>query len=215
MSVNSKMTAIANATRALDGSTAALTLDGIASKLGVEKSNVDAALAAIAEKGVSVPTGSTSDALAALIASIEAGGGGVKMSTGTYTPAADEHLGTPFTAFEHNSGFIPNVFVMFPTKKPKAQYDYAGCMAVVDVVKQINLVGRGVAIGAERGTSSLYTDGWSTNTISTGSNANFEEEAWNESQVALPKGDYSEPGYLRAGVSYIWYAFSFEGAIIV
>lgn len=89
MSVNSKMTAIANATRALDGSTAALTLDGIASKLGVEKTNIAAALAAIAEKGVTVPDGSTSDALASLIASIEAGGG-VKMVTGSFTLAEDQ-----------------------------------------------------------------------------------------------------------------------------
>lgn len=37
--------------------------------------NVIAALAAIADKGVTVPDGSTSDALAGLIASIEAGGG--------------------------------------------------------------------------------------------------------------------------------------------
>lgn len=38
--------------------------------------NVTAAMAAIADKGVNVPAGSTSDALADLIASIEAGGGG-------------------------------------------------------------------------------------------------------------------------------------------
>lgn len=38
--------------------------------------NVTAALAAIANKGVTVPDGSTSDALAELIASIESGGGG-------------------------------------------------------------------------------------------------------------------------------------------
>lgn len=44
--------------------------------------NVTAALAAIAEKGVEVPSGSTSDALAALIASIEAGSGGGSVSTG-------------------------------------------------------------------------------------------------------------------------------------
>lgn len=36
--------------------------------------NVSAALSAIVEKGVTVPYGSTSDALAELIASIEAGG---------------------------------------------------------------------------------------------------------------------------------------------
>lgn len=38
--------------------------------------NVAAALAAIADKGVTVPDGSTSDALAELILSIQAGGGG-------------------------------------------------------------------------------------------------------------------------------------------
>lgn len=97
MSVNSKMTAIANATRALDGSTAALTLDGIASKLGTEKTNIGAALAAIAEKGVTVPDGSTSDALASLIASIEAGGGaaielpiGCAMECAVYIPVENK-----------------------------------------------------------------------------------------------------------------------------
>lgn len=52
--------------------------------------NVTAALAAIAEKGVSVPSGSKSDALAALIAAIEAGGGGGTeffVEKGTMTPA--------------------------------------------------------------------------------------------------------------------------------
>lgn len=43
--------------------------------------NVSAALSAIAEKGVTVPDGSTSDALAELIAAIEAGGGSVTAVT--------------------------------------------------------------------------------------------------------------------------------------
>ena len=43
--------------------------------------NVTAALAAIANKGVTVPDGSTSDALAELIASIEVGGGGTITAT--------------------------------------------------------------------------------------------------------------------------------------
>lgn len=54
--------------------------------------NVSAALAAIAGKGVTVPDGSTSDALAELIASIEAGGGdqtidGRPFAWGILTPA--------------------------------------------------------------------------------------------------------------------------------
>ena len=48
----------------------------IATDVARIKGNITAALAAIADKGVTVPDGSTSDALAGLIASIEAGGGG-------------------------------------------------------------------------------------------------------------------------------------------
>lgn len=55
--------------------------------------NVTAALAAIAEKGVTVPDGSNSDALAELIASIEAGGGssiwGGKFTTGSFVLAKE------------------------------------------------------------------------------------------------------------------------------
>lgn len=47
----------------------------IATDVSRIKGNITAALAAIADKGVTVPDGSTSDALASLIASIEAGGG--------------------------------------------------------------------------------------------------------------------------------------------
>lgn len=46
----------------------------IATDVSRIKGNITAALAAIADKGVTVPDGSTSDALAELIASIEAGG---------------------------------------------------------------------------------------------------------------------------------------------
>lgn len=74
--------------------------------------NVSAALAAIANKGVTVPSGSTSDALAELIASIEAGGGlpdgMAAIATGTYTPAKDLHTG----AIEHGLGVTPSFFFM-------------------------------------------------------------------------------------------------------
>lgn len=74
--------------------------------------NVAAALSAIAEKGVTVPDGSNSDALAELIASIEAGGGlpdGITaIATGTYTPAGDLRTGT----IEHGLGVTPSFFFM-------------------------------------------------------------------------------------------------------
>ena len=77
---------------------------GIAKDLSRVKSNITAALSAIAEKGVTVPDGSNSDALAELIASIEAGGGG-KFANGTITPARNISLG-PGANFEIETGFL-------------------------------------------------------------------------------------------------------------
>ena len=72
----------------------------IATDVSRIKGNITAALAAIADKGVTVPDGSTSDALAELIASIEAGGGGGgvtesgEWACGTYTPSTTTTIGT-------------------------------------------------------------------------------------------------------------------------
>lgn len=65
----------------------------IATDVSRIKGNITAALAAIADKGVTVPDGSTSDALAGLIASIEAGGGTEinpfeSIKCGTFTSSA-------------------------------------------------------------------------------------------------------------------------------
>lgn len=52
---------------------------------------VQSALAALTEKGVTVPDGTKVDGMAALIASIEAGGGipGYQIVSGTYSPSED------------------------------------------------------------------------------------------------------------------------------
>lgn len=70
--------------------------------------NVSAALAAIAEKGVSVPDGSKSDALASLIASIEAGGGGGGAKSGSYTAS---ERGSAF--IEHGLGKLPMMWLIY------------------------------------------------------------------------------------------------------
>lgn len=74
--------------------------------------NVSAALSAIAEKGVTVPDGSNSDALAELIAAIEAGGsapGFAKVATGTMTPSNNR---TSLDVY-HEFGQAPNVAVVY------------------------------------------------------------------------------------------------------
>ena len=63
-------------------------------------------VAAIEGKGVTVPDGTLLDGMASLIESIEAGGGGgsgLKVSTGTYTSAAD----TAYITVQHMLGVIP------------------------------------------------------------------------------------------------------------
>lgn len=75
--------------------------------------NVSTALAAIADKGVTVPDGSTSDALAELIAAIETGGGlpdGIAaMTGGVYTPSKTVNNCT----ITHNLGVVPDFVIMY------------------------------------------------------------------------------------------------------
>ena len=82
----------------------------IATDVSRIKGNVTAALAAIADKGVTVPAGSTSDALAGLIASIEAGGGGgYEVSIGIITPTEDSTA----LSFEHGLSKAPDYVIVF------------------------------------------------------------------------------------------------------
>lgn len=67
------ITAIADKVRALDNSSALLNFEEMKDKLTFERQNVDGALAALAEKGVEVPEGSTAAALPELIGNIQIG----------------------------------------------------------------------------------------------------------------------------------------------
>lgn len=83
---------------------------------------VSAAKAALTEKGVTVPDGTKVDGLAALIAAIEAGGGGGSaFATGTYT--AVEKVQAASVEITHGLGVIPKTimwFVTAPTGKVSA-----------------------------------------------------------------------------------------------
>lgn len=70
------LTNIADAVRSVDGSASTLTPTQMETRLKAVKSSIDLALSALTDKEVEVPSGSTVHALASLIASIEAGGGG-------------------------------------------------------------------------------------------------------------------------------------------
>ena len=69
---------------------------------------------AIEGKGVTVPTGTKLDGLAALVESIEAGGGGFQVALGTFIPAETKSLNSiPPVSIEHNAGFTPDAFIFY------------------------------------------------------------------------------------------------------
>ena len=70
---------------------------------------------AIEGKGVTVPDGTLLDGMAALIESIEAGGGGgFQVALGTFIPAETKLLNSiPPVSIEHNAGFTPDVFIFY------------------------------------------------------------------------------------------------------
>ena len=83
--------------------------------------NAKAAIkAAIEGKGVTVPDGTLLDGMAALIESIEAGGGGGSgnFATGTFTPETDISCSAqhPFVV-QHNLGRIPKAFFMYVSSR--------------------------------------------------------------------------------------------------
>lgn len=110
MSVNTKMTAIADKIRALLGLTGTMGLDAMATNLGTEQANVTAALTAIADKGVTVPDGSTSGALAGLIAAIQTGGG-ESGGSGDIAYGVFEPGGWAGMRIDHGLGSVPNTVI--------------------------------------------------------------------------------------------------------
>ena len=68
--------------------------------------------------GLTVPDATLLDGMASMLSSIEAGGGAVKYSYGSFTPSETTSLSLAYE-IEHNSGFVPDVFIV---KKSDATY---------------------------------------------------------------------------------------------
>lgn len=102
MSVNSKMTAIADKIRALLGISGTMGLDAMATNLGTEQTNVTNAFTAVGNKGGTVPTSKVSGNLAAAINSIQVGSA-AQIKTGT-TRFYSGYLGV-------ECGFKPDVVI--------------------------------------------------------------------------------------------------------
>lgn len=98
MSVDSKMTAIANQIRTLIGATGTMGLDAMATNLTTANNAVASAKTAIASKNVSVPSGADVTDLAALIESISAGSSLLMSGTATVSTSGinSANLGSAF-----------------------------------------------------------------------------------------------------------------------
>lgn len=99
----------------------------VQSEINRIKGNVTAALAKIAEKGVTVPDGANSDNLEALIEAISAGGDNVRFATGTFT-IAGENVAT--YEVRHNFGIVPN-FVFFMRDGLDTNKTYGICLGLL------------------------------------------------------------------------------------
>ena len=119
MSVNSKMTSIADKIRSLLGITGTMGLDAMATNLGKEQTNVANAFTAVGNKGGTVPSSKVSGNLASAIATIPEGVT-VQKKTGTLTT---NFMGTASV----NVGFKPDI-VAFDFGDLQGKYNYSGVM---------------------------------------------------------------------------------------
>ena len=161
--------------------------------------NVSAALAAIAGKGVTVPDGSTSDALAELIASIEAGGGlpeGIAaMTSGTYIPESDVSSCT----IEHGLGEKPDFFILNSTGS--ISFLYYNTSLIITAAVHHDSVKNGYWLSLSGGN---YNSEFNPNSA-TINGAQYVTT----SSIKLNASIYASKAVFASGRKYTWYAVVF------
>lgn len=114
--------------------------------------NAKAAIkAAIEGKGITVPDATLLDGMAAMIESIEAGGGGCTITSGSFTPASDPTYGYTVT---HGLGKIPEVFVCWISQditgtSVRSYYLYGIYSNSLNISEKISLLNSKVSITGE------------------------------------------------------------------
>lgn len=153
MSVNSKMTAIADLIRSLMGASGALTLDQMASQLTGANEDVTDILSALTDKGVDT-TGAGLDDIAGLVAGIESGGGGGKTNNLLIRTNESQKMNSTTPAvFEHGLGSVPDFFILFDRGGASAANQF---IAAVYAKPSSSFYMSGVlASGSSSGTNSL------------------------------------------------------------
>ena len=176
---------------------------------------VSAALTALAEKGVTVPAGTKVDGLAALIAAIEAGGGGtgVQVVSGTFTPAEEIVLtySDPYL-LEHNSGFTPKMYVFWKAggSSDTTVTKFAAMLCLSKPTsagtKTLFRIFAGVSTYSSRNDAQISADSKST----AGKYSSVTDSNYNSQYVPLFSScnTTSQKSRLLAGETYCWLTFS-------
>lgn len=173
--------------------------------------NAKAAIkAAIEGKGVTVPDGTLLDGMAALIESIEAGGGGELQYNRLYIAATGKFTVTERTEisssnrfiFEHNSGVVPFLFTITASGM-SAQSDLKYIVAFRIPNGNNNTITNVRSFSTRRGTSST------TYIVSTSTElGNTSASVWDTQYVSIV--DYQTTQYLNTGITYSWAAYYIE-----
>ena len=152
------------------------------------RTNVSAALAAIAEKGVDV-TGADSDDLAALIALISGGGG---YTNGEFTVAATTSGAAEAVTVTHNFGRIPNIAVAINSLLAAQQVPY-GTILVYAYID-------GVSYSAVSKSSNSITVTKNTRADITAANVGFGSAT--EEEIVFKRGGSGSSGSSGAKTYY-------------
>ena len=157
--------------------------------------NISSALAAIADKGVTVPSGSTSDALAELIASIEAGGGAsgfAKVTKGSVDITS--FAGQTTLTIEHGLRQTPDIVVLYDGSGFRDNLSIGACIMLPN--------GEFVNAGYDRGNQSSSRQG-----VYFGTNASINETSFTVQGKLYYGGSSSVSNiHFTHGLSYIWIA---------
>ena len=174
--------------------------------------NAKAAIkAAIEGKGVTVPDGTLLDGMAALIESIEAGGGGVQLqynrlypaATGTFTPAERTAINNNAPlVIEHNAGIIPFV-AMVTSKGMSEQGDLEFIVSWRIPHYNVSYYDKNqlYSLSSRRSSSSSYKS-----TKYGAYNGPFP--SWDMEKVAVAQD--STTIYVNAGKTYTWTVYGIE-----
>lgn len=165
MSVNSKMTAIADKIRALLGTSSDLSLDAMATNLGTVQTNVSNAFTVIRNKGGTVPSSQVSGNLASAIESIPSG-----TTTSTTVGSATKTLSSRSTSISF-TGLTgsPSAFYICPTGNItySTSYRYVSCVSYDgSITKGVYVVSSGSS--SNRTYTGTYSTSYFTWTYSNG-----------------------------------------------